>query len=72
MYLLGALLLEEVVSLRGGEGINAVIDAAKKRFSDSQQEKAAGSRMWWRVSTFDNWHIILWESLNNKKSNQIL
>lgn len=46
----GALLLEEVVSYCGREGIDAIIDAASKRFNESQQEKAAGSTVWWRVS----------------------
>ncbi|KAK9276415.1 hypothetical protein L1049_005948 [Liquidambar formosana] len=45
----GALLLEEVVSLCGREGIDAIIDAGKRRFIESQQEKAAGSAMWWRI-----------------------
>lgn len=47
----GALLLEEVVSYCGREGIDAIIDAASKRFNESQQEKAAGSTVWWRVSS---------------------
>lgn len=45
----GVLLLEEVVSSCGMDGIDAIIDAAKKRFIESQQEKAAGSTMWWRM-----------------------
>ncbi|XP_010262045.1 PREDICTED: importin-9 isoform X2 [Nelumbo nucifera] len=45
----GSLLLEEVVVTCGGEGITAVIGAAQKRFSESQQEKAAGSSGWWRI-----------------------
>ncbi|KAH9707672.1 Importin N-terminal domain-containing protein [Citrus sinensis] len=45
----GALLLEEVVSYCGREGIDAIIDAASKRFNESQQEKAAGSTVWWRM-----------------------
>ncbi|CAM9001998.1 unnamed protein product [Rhodiola kirilowii] len=45
----GALLLEEIVGMCGAEGINAVVDAAKKRFSESQQQKAGGSTMWWRI-----------------------
>ncbi|OVA12506.1 hypothetical protein BVC80_9011g12 [Macleaya cordata] len=43
----GVLLLEEVVS-SCGEGIDAIVEAANKRFSESQQEKAAGSAVWWR------------------------
>lgn len=46
----GALLLQEVVSYCGREGIDAIIDAASKRFTESQEEKAAGSTVWWRVS----------------------
>ncbi|XP_030483084.2 uncharacterized protein LOC115699697 [Cannabis sativa] len=45
----GALLLEEVANVAGMEGINAIIEAAKERFSDSQKEKAAGSAVWWRL-----------------------
>ena len=46
----GILLLEEVLNTFGREGINAVIDAAGKRFHESQNEKIAGSSSWWRVS----------------------
>lgn len=45
----GALLLEEVVTVAGIEGINAILDAAKERFSESRREKAAGSAVWWRL-----------------------
>ncbi|PQQ14355.1 importin-9 isoform X1 [Prunus yedoensis var. nudiflora] len=45
----GALLLEEVVNSCGTEGISAIIVAAKKRFSESQREKDAGSPIWWRI-----------------------
>lgn len=45
----GALLLEEVVSSYGLEGIEAIIDAAQKRFNESQQGKVAGSAVWWRI-----------------------
>ncbi|CAL8994828.1 unnamed protein product [Prunus brigantina] len=45
----GALLLEEVVNSCGTEGIRAIIEAAKKRFSESQREKDAGSPIWWRI-----------------------
>ncbi|KAF3430975.1 hypothetical protein FNV43_RR25705 [Rhamnella rubrinervis] len=45
----GALLLEEVVSVSGTEGINAIMDAAKERYCESQREKAAGSTAWWRL-----------------------
>ncbi|KAK1551997.1 hypothetical protein Q3G72_008654 [Acer saccharum] len=45
----GALLLEEVVSYCGKEGIDAIIDAASKWFDESQQQKAAGSAVWWKM-----------------------
>ncbi|KAB1206509.1 Importin-9 [Morella rubra] len=45
----GALLLEEVANTWGGDGIDAIIEAAKKRFGESQLEKAAGSTVWWRM-----------------------
>ncbi|KAJ4894669.1 ARM repeat superfamily protein [Raphanus sativus] len=45
----GILLLEEVVNTFGREGINAVVDAAGKRFHESQNEKIAGSPSWWRI-----------------------
>ncbi|CAH2033909.1 unnamed protein product [Thlaspi arvense] len=45
----GILFLEEVVNTFGREGINAVVDAAGKRFLESQGEKTAGSPTWWRI-----------------------
>ncbi|KAK1389897.1 importin-9 [Heracleum sosnowskyi] len=45
----GSLLLEEIISSCGTEGINAIVEAARKRFVESQQEKAAGSSGWWRM-----------------------
>ncbi|GMI99842.1 hypothetical protein like AT1G26170 [Hibiscus trionum] len=45
----GALLLEEVATCCGEEGIDAIITAVGKRFSESQQEKASGSVVWWRL-----------------------
>ncbi|KAG2706798.1 hypothetical protein I3760_05G118900 [Carya illinoinensis] len=45
----GSLLLEEIVNTCGGEGIDAIMDAAKKRFNESQQQKASGSTVWWRI-----------------------
>ncbi|KAG7032124.1 Importin-9, partial [Cucurbita argyrosperma subsp. argyrosperma] len=45
----GALLLEEIVASCGLDGINAIIDAAKSRFSESKREKASGSSVWWRI-----------------------
>ncbi|KAL4015720.1 hypothetical protein IC575_023313 [Cucumis melo] len=45
----GALLLEEIVSNCGLDGINAIIDAAKSRFNESKIEKASGSSAWWRI-----------------------
>ncbi|XP_043701110.1 importin-9 isoform X2 [Telopea speciosissima] len=45
----GILLLEELIDSCGKEGIDAVIESAKKRFTESQQEKATGSTGWWRI-----------------------
>ncbi|KAL5826158.1 hypothetical protein ACOSQ4_017955 [Xanthoceras sorbifolium] len=45
----GALLLDEVASYCGKEGIDAIIDAASKWFNESQQQKAAGSAIWWKM-----------------------
>ncbi|XP_039044693.1 importin-9-like [Hibiscus syriacus] len=45
----GALLLEEVATCCGEKGIDAIISAAGRRFSESQQEKAGGSVVWWRL-----------------------
>ncbi|CAA0828812.1 ARM repeat superfamily protein [Striga hermonthica] len=45
----GALLLEEVISTCGTEGINAVIDSVRSRISESQQAKDTGSPGWWRL-----------------------
>ncbi|XP_059317050.1 uncharacterized protein LOC132067756 isoform X2 [Lycium ferocissimum] len=45
----GALLLEEVISSCGTQGIHAIIDSAKTRFRESQQEKVSGASGWWRM-----------------------
>ncbi|RDX82379.1 Importin-9, partial [Mucuna pruriens] len=45
----GVLLLEEVVNSFDGEGILAIIDAAKQWFTESQIRKAAGNASWWRI-----------------------
>ncbi|KAL0430056.1 UNVERIFIED_CONTAM: Importin-9 [Sesamum radiatum] len=45
----GALLLEEIITSCGMEGIDAVIDSVKRRISESQQEKDSGSPGWWRL-----------------------
>ncbi|XP_028803455.1 importin-9 isoform X1 [Neltuma alba] len=45
----GALLLEEVVNSYGGEGILAIIDAAKQQYTESQSRKVAGSASWWKI-----------------------
>ncbi|XP_068637153.1 uncharacterized protein [Aristolochia californica] len=45
----GALLLEEVITTYGTDGINVIIEAAKRRFNDSCQARAAGSTEWWRL-----------------------
>lgn len=49
-HLLGALLLEEVITSCGMEGLNAVIDTLKRRISESQEQKESGAPGWWRVS----------------------
>ncbi|KAK1311442.1 hypothetical protein QJS10_CPA08g01705 [Acorus calamus] len=45
----GALLLEEVVNAYGEEEFDSIIEAVQKRFSQSSQEKYAGSTDWWRL-----------------------
>lgn len=45
----GSLLMEEIINSFGIEGIVAVLDSTKRRFSESQQAKAAGSLGWWRM-----------------------
>ncbi|XP_021292945.1 importin-9 [Herrania umbratica] len=45
----GSLLLEEVATCFAREGIDAILNAVRKRFSESQQEKAGGSVVWWRI-----------------------
>lgn len=50
MFLVGVLLLEEIVNSFDGEGILAIIDAAKQWFTESQIRKAAGNASWWRVN----------------------
>ncbi|EOY01489.1 ARM repeat superfamily protein isoform 4 [Theobroma cacao] len=45
----GSLLLEEVATCFGREGIDAILKAVRKQFSESQQEKAGGSVVWWRI-----------------------
>ncbi|KAE9446082.1 hypothetical protein C3L33_22005, partial [Rhododendron williamsianum] len=49
VIILSALLLEEVVSSCGTEAINAIVDAAKTQFVNSQQAKVTGSAAWWRI-----------------------
>lgn len=45
----GSHIIEEVISAFGAGGIGAVLDSAKRRFSESQHEKAAGKSTWWRM-----------------------
>lgn len=45
------------MSAGGTEGINAIMDAAKERYYESQREKEAGSEVWWRVS---RGHYFFW------------
>lgn len=46
----GVLLLEEIISSCGEDGLCAMVDAARRRFMESQQQKADGSNFWWRVT----------------------
>lgn len=62
----GILLLEEVANTFGREGINAVVDAAGKRFHESQNEKTAGSPSWWRVSALSfSLYLYFFKGLTN-------
>ncbi|KAL7132572.1 hypothetical protein ABFS83_12G083800 [Erythranthe nasuta] len=45
----GALLLEEIITSCGMEGIDAVIDSVRRRIRESQQAKETGSPGWWRL-----------------------
>ncbi|XP_026658254.1 importin-9 isoform X2 [Phoenix dactylifera] len=45
----GSLLLEEIVNVFDGEGIDSIIEASEKRFNESRQAKVAGSADWWRL-----------------------
>ncbi|XP_073314450.1 uncharacterized protein [Primulina huaijiensis] len=45
----GALLLEEIITSCGMEGLNAVIDSLKRRISDSKQQKDSGTPGWWKL-----------------------
>lgn len=38
-----------MVSSCGREGVDAIIEAAKRRFAESVHDKSAGSTDWWRV-----------------------
>lgn len=46
----GTLLLEEIISSCGIEGVDAVVDAIKRRISESQHQKDNSIPGWWRVS----------------------
>lgn len=54
-FSVGALLLEELVSSCGEEGINAIVEAAERRFMESQNKNDAGSTAWWRVRKNNSW-----------------
>ncbi|KAJ8637202.1 hypothetical protein MRB53_011469 [Persea americana] len=45
----GLLLLEELGNAYGSDGIDAIVGAVEKRFSESCQMKVAGSTDWWRL-----------------------
>ncbi|KAI3699168.1 hypothetical protein L2E82_43257 [Cichorium intybus] len=45
----GSLLLEEIVISCGIEGVYAILNAAKQRLDESQQQRIKGSADWWRM-----------------------
>nr|KAJ0216062.1 hypothetical protein LSAT_V11C300125630 [Lactuca sativa] len=45
----GSLLLEEIVISCGIDGVYAILNAAKQRFDESQQQRLKGSADWWRM-----------------------
>ncbi|KMT08396.1 hypothetical protein BVRB_6g140740 [Beta vulgaris subsp. vulgaris] len=45
----GVLLLEEIINSCGEEGLRAIIDAARRRFMESKQQKSEGLKFWWRI-----------------------
>ncbi|KZV21648.1 protein CHROMATIN REMODELING 4 [Dorcoceras hygrometricum] len=45
----GALLLEEITTSCGLEGLNAVIDSLQRQMSESQQQKDSGAAGWWKL-----------------------
>lgn len=49
-FLTGALLLEEIITSCGMDGVDAVVDSIKRRISESQHQKDNGITGWWRVS----------------------
>ncbi|XP_047964130.1 importin-9 [Salvia hispanica] len=45
----GALLLEEIITSCGMDGVDAVVDSIKRRISESQHQKDNGITGWWRL-----------------------
>ncbi|XP_056696512.1 uncharacterized protein [Spinacia oleracea] len=45
----GVLLLEEIISSCGEDGLYTLVGAARRRFIESQQQKADGFEFWWRI-----------------------
>ncbi|KAI3690684.1 hypothetical protein L2E82_48888 [Cichorium intybus] len=45
----GSLLLEEIVISCGIKGVYAILNAAKQRLDESQQQRVKGSVDWWRM-----------------------
>ncbi|KAH6807190.1 ARM repeat superfamily protein [Perilla frutescens var. frutescens] len=45
----GALLLEEIITSCGMDGVDAVIDSIRNRISESQHQKENGISGWWRL-----------------------
>ncbi|PKA67290.1 hypothetical protein AXF42_Ash004783 [Apostasia shenzhenica] len=45
----GSLLLEEIANAFGSEGINAIVEAARKHLTESHHAKVSGFADWWRL-----------------------
>ncbi|KAL2904941.1 Importin-9 [Bienertia sinuspersici] len=63
---IGVLLLEEIISSCGEHGIYAILDAARRRYMESQQQKADGYNFWWRVTNIREAVIYAMASLSDQ------
>ncbi|KAI3709804.1 hypothetical protein L2E82_39570 [Cichorium intybus] len=54
----GSLLLEEIVISCGIEVVYAILNAAKQRLDESQQQRVKGSAEWWRI-VLEHFHCVL-------------